>query len=140
MKKLKLNHNCVRDVLLYLESERNVITNVDGNVEFIGTWLGDICEGISKYPQEDVFYTLSKLDEGGYINMSVQWAGGGVNECCVNYITFAGHEFIEKIRQDTVWKKTLKIAGEVGIFSLKMLAKISESVAGTIVAQILSND
>lgn len=136
---MKLNHNCVRDVLLFLESESNVITNVDGEIEFVGTWLNEICEKNPKYPQEDIFYTLSKLEEGGYIDMSVQWSGGGLSECCVNFITFAGHEFIEKIRQDSVWQKTLKIAGEVGIFSLKMLAKISESVAGAVVAQILSN-
>lgn len=134
---MKLNHNCVRDVLLLLESEPNVVTNSDGNVEFVGTWFADICEKVPQYLQEDIFYTLSKLEEGGYINMSVQWAGGELNECCINFITFAGHEFIEKIRQDSVWKKTLKIAGEVGIFSLKMLAKISESVAGNVVAQIL---
>jgi len=137
---MKLNHNCVRDVLLCLEAEPNVITNDDGDIEFVGTWLNEICEKNPQYPQEDIFYTLFKLEEGGYIDMSVQWAGGELSECCVNFITFAGHEFIEKIRQDSIWKKTLKIAGEVGIFSLKMLAKISESVAGNLVTQILSND
>lgn len=135
---LKLDSNCVRDVLLYLESEPYVRTNENGRVEFVGVWLPSICKQLSAYPQEVIFYTLSKLEEGEYIDMSVQWASGGVNVCRVNYITYNGHEFLEKIRPDTVWEKTIGIAGKVGNFSLQMLAKISEGVATTLIKELIT--
>lgn len=134
---MQLNHDCVRDVLLLLESEPYVATNDEGAVESNGVWLPDICAGLPQYPQEVIYYTLSKLEEGGYIDMSTQWAGGVLYLCCVNFITYNGHEFLEKIRPDTVWEKTISIAGKVGNFSLNMLAKISEGVATAIVKELI---
>lgn len=72
--------------------------------------------------------------------MSVQWAGNGLNACRVNYITYEGHEFLETIKPETVWKKTVGIAGKIGNFSLQMLAKISEGVATAFLNKYLLSD
>ena len=137
---MKLDYDCVRDTLVYLESAPYVVTNDSGRVEFKGVWLPAICNDLPKYPQEVIYYTLSKLDEGGYIDMSVQWADNGLNACRVNYITYEGHEFLETIKPETVWKKTVGIAGKIGNFSLQMLAKISEGVATAFLNKYLLSD
>lgn len=134
---MKLNHNCVRDVLLFLEAEPYVITNSDGDVEFVGVWFHSICDKLPHYPQEVIYYTLSKLAEGGYLDMSTQWASGSLNACCVNYITYSGHEFLEKIKPDTVWERTTKIAGVIGNFGLQMLSTIAESATNALVDRML---
>lgn len=134
---MKLDMDCVREVLLFLECEPYVITNSRGNVEFKGVWLPAICQATPKYTKEVIYYTLAKLEEAGLINLSSQFADGEVLSCCVNYITYDGHEFLEKIKPDSVWKKTSSIAGKVGSFSLQMIAKIAEGVATTYVNKLL---
>ncbi|WP_071428249.1 DUF2513 domain-containing protein [Merdimmobilis hominis] len=136
---MKLDYNCVRDVMLYLESVPYIITNEKDNVEFTGVWLPNIREALPNYPQEVIYYTLEKLQEGGYLNMTAKWSGDGLYICRVNYITFIGHEFLEKIRSDTVWDKTVSIAGKVGNFGLQMLSKIAEGITTAYINNLLSN-
>ena len=135
---MKLDVACVREILLYLESDPSTITNENGAVEVVGTWFEQICENLPNYSPETIYYTLARLEEGGYVSLSTQWAGNGLNMCCVNYITYSGHEFLEKIRPDTVWKTTTNIAGKVGSFGLQMIEKIAEGVATAYINKLIS--
>lgn len=134
---MKFRHDCVRDVLLFLESEPYVITNAEGNIEFVGVWLPAVLAALPEYTPEDIYYTLSKLAEGGYISLSPHWVGNSLNACRVNYITYAGHEFLETIKPDTVWKETMRIAGKIGSAGLEMLKKIAESVSASLLNNLL---
>lgn len=134
---MKLNHNCVRDVLLYLESVPYIETNCDGDMEFTGVALDSICEALPEYAAEVIFYTLFELDDGGHISLSEGSADDVIENCCVNYITYAGHEFLNTIRANPTWEKTLDIAGEIGNFSLRILEKIAEGVAAAVIKQKL---
>lgn len=135
---MELDCNCVRDIMLHLESIPYVKTNSRGHIEFVGVSLSKICEKLPPYPQEQVYYTLSKLEEGGYIDMTSNWAGDGLYFCCVNFITYDGHEFLEKIRPPTVWDRTKDVAGKVGSYGLKVIAKIAEGVTEAIIKEQLS--
>lgn len=134
---MKLDHNCVRDILLFLESAPYITENLDGEMEFTGVWLDSVCEAIPKYSKETIFYTLFELDNGSYISLSSQEADGAITNCCVDYITYAGHEFLNTIRANPTWEKTLNIAGEIGNFGLRTLEKIAEGVATAIIKQKL---
>lgn len=134
---MKLDPECVRDILLFLESVPNYIVNSEGAVENSGIWFAQICDQLSQYSKEDIYYTLSKLEDGGYINMTSQWAGNGLYMCCVNYITFQGHEFLDAIRPDTVWEKTISTAEKIGNLGLKMLGKIAEGVTTACIKEII---
>ena len=98
-------------------------------MEFTGVRLDAVCNAVTKYSKETIFYTLFELDDGGYISISDFHSDGAISSCCVNYITYAGHEFINTIRSDSTWAKTLKAAGEIGNFGLQMLFKIAEGLA-----------
>lgn len=124
-----LNYECVRDVLLYLESVPYVITDESGDVAYTGVWFRSICEALPKYTSNTLYYALTNLEQAEYLDVSEQWGSDVLAACVVNYITYAGHEFLEKIRADTTWSKTLAVAGKVGNFGLNMLAKISEGIA-----------
>lgn len=137
---MKLDHECVRDVLLYLEAAPYLITNTDGDIEYVGVWLSDICKALPRYPQEVVFYALEKLGEADYIDLTTQWGSNCLSECCVNYMTYDGHEFLDKIRPDSVWKKTTGIAGKIGSYGLQMLSKIAEGVATAYLNKLLLSD
>lgn len=134
---MELNYNCIRDVMKYLEKHPSYVLNDDNQVEHHPISLATICENLPNYPKDVVFYVITRLDEAGFLSVSSQWAGDCVYLCYVNYITYAGHEFLEKIKDDTVWKKTLGFAGTVGNFSLKMIGEISEAVATAYFKQLL---
>lgn len=137
---MKLDISCIRDILLFLESEPFLITNDSGDIEVSGVWFPQIRKALPQYPQEQIYYTLARLDEAGFLDLSTQWAGDSMNLCCVNYITFSGHEFLEKVRPPTVWEKTSGIAGKLGSFSLDIIEKIAEGVASAYIDRMLSGN
>lgn len=132
---MKLDINCIRDVLLYIESTKHIVTNELGEIENLGIWLSDISEALPQYTQEAIYYSLARLNDGGYISLSEHWANDSLNMCCVNYITYSGHEFLETIRPETVWKKSSEIAAKIGSFSLHFLS----TIAGDILSECARN-
>lgn len=137
---MKLDHECVRDILLFLETAPYVTTNADGDIEHVGVWLPEICKALPQHPKEVIFYTLEKLEEADYIDLSTQWGGDCLSACCVNYMTYDGHEFLDKIRPDSVWERTTGIAGKIGSFGLQMLSKIAEGVTTAYLNKLLLSD
>lgn len=137
---MKLDHNCVRDVLLFLEKAPYITINADDDIEFSAVCLDEIYTAIPKYPNEMIFYTLFELNDGGYINIDTFGGDDVITNCCVNYITYAGHEFLEKIRPDSIWKQTLNIACKVGNFGIPLLGKIAESLTAICVEKLLSGN
>lgn len=99
--------------------------------------LDSICEALPKYAMEVIFYTLFELNDGGYISLSEENSDDAITNCCVIYITYSGHEFLNTIRANPTWEKTLDIAGEIGNFSLRILEKIAEGVATAAIKQKL---
>ena len=89
---MKLDPNCVRDVLLFLEAQPYVKKNMDGDIEIDAVWLGQISEKLTRYPEEVIYYTLSKLHEGEYIDMTELWADDHLSICCVNFITYNANQ------------------------------------------------
>ena len=90
---MKLNHECFRDVLLYLENK----LNLGQKIKF--DFKTDIAL-TSKYSKEDIIYSSLKLLEAGFINAkaynSVQPYGPIVIE--IDSITYNGHLFLDSIR------------------------------------------
>ena len=134
---MKLNVDCVRDVMLKIEELQRVFVNDNGEVEKDALWIDSLYSALSNYGKEEIFYALYNLDQAGYIDISVQWINGCVYTCAINHMTYEGHEFLSKIRPATVWEKTTGIAGKVGNFGLQMLEKIAEGVATACVKELL---
>lgn len=71
---------------------------------------------IEGYTMEQVAYHCSILYEGGYIySYKPQYGGNGVYSFGVGRLTWEGHEFLDNIREDTIWKKTKDIIKEKGL-------------------------
>lgn len=134
---MKLNIDCVRDVMLKIEELQRVIVNDDGEVEKETLWINSLYSALPNHGKEDIFYALYNLDQAGYVNISVQWISGCVYTCAINHMTYAGHEFLNKIRPTTIWEKTTNTASKVGNYGLQMLEKIAEGVAAAYVKELL---
>ena len=77
---MKLIHDCVRDVMLYIEN------NLQDNRVLMAS---DISYSLKKYNLEDINYTCKKLDEARYLDIEC-YIGG---EIAIKSMTYNGHLF-----------------------------------------------
>ncbi|MCM1102514.1 MAG: DUF2513 domain-containing protein [Clostridium sp.] len=84
---------------------------------------------------EQVAYHCSILHEGGYIHAcNVQYSGNKVYLFSVGRLTWEGHEFLDKIREDTIWKKTKETISKKGLpFVFDIVKSVSiEIITGVV--------
>jgi hypothetical protein len=126
---MKLDRDCVRDVLLAVES-----LNHDEVIQ-----LSDFEDIplIAKHDPVDVVYSIERLIEAGYIKGNVQYADNRVFFLIVSSLTWNGHEFLDNIRDDGVWKTTKNVASKLSSVSLSTLSSIASSVISKIISQEL---
>lgn len=113
---MKLDMELVRRFLLLIEEQEDGIFRIPEDVDV----------NIAKYH-------LNLLKDKGYINVSIFYADNipyFINNCS---LTWEGHEFLDSIRNDTIWNKvveTLKQEGSsITLEIIKSLAiKLSESL------------
>lgn len=125
---MQLNLDCIRDVLLELETFP------------IGSYTVNSFQNcLSKYSNEQILYTLTKLCEGNYINaLFSRTLGGRPIISAVYDMTFQGHEFLEKIRSDNVWNNNLKpVFSSIGSMSLDVVSKVASTVIAALVTSKL---
>lgn len=117
---MKLDRDCVRDFLLALESLGPGQTLTSENYKSIPF--------LASYERDVIIYTAERLDEAGFINVKFMPVVGGDKPFFATSITWYGHQFLDNIRDDRVWKETKKIASKVTSVSLGILADIAASV------------
>lgn len=118
VKTLKLDIDCVRDVMLELE-------------EFPMGYqlLSAFKKSIEKHGEDNVVYTLSKLDEAKFINAEIGIDESGYPHCMAVYnLTFQGHEFLNSIRSPGVWEQLQGAAREGSVESIKAIGSIALSL------------
>ena len=116
---MRLNPDCIRDILLSVE--KNATYSNDVSEETLYKELAP------KYSQEEILYHVRQCEHSGLFLKVIHYFGGFTIEDLSPY----GHRFINDIRQDNNWKKTKDIAKKVGSFSLDVLKEVS--------AQLISN-
>lgn len=128
---MKLNKECIRDIMLAIESEPygshiTKFTVKDNNF-------------LSKYDVEEIIYTLHRLLEADYVNADIQYAADEVYTFYISSLTWNGHQFLDNIRDDGVWKKTKSIAGKFSSVSISLLSSIASGVITQLINQQLGN-
>lgn len=126
---MKLDINCIRDVLLELES-----------FPFPQTFLVDSFQkSIRKHGKDNVTYTLLKMYEADFINAKCLRAADGTPH--FHYIldlTFKGHEFLADIKPESKWEKLSKAFKRGGGSSLKVIANVAIDLGTEIMKEKLN--
>ncbi|SHK39413.1 Hypothetical protein SAMN02745248_02448 [Hathewaya proteolytica DSM 3090] len=117
---MKLNPNCVRDILLTVEAN-----DLDTRMT-----LESLHKKLSHYTIEEIYYACLKLNEANYLEATLVTLCGHHTPAikCIYDLTYNGHEFLENIKSDSTWNKTKDIAKSVGSFSLSTLKEIAINV------------
>lgn len=118
---MKLNYDCVRDVLIALED----MTGPKDDFSFESIGLYDLASRLSEYDNKEIYYTIIKLNEAEYITTG--WLGDNHNDYMyymVYDITFKGHEYLNSVKSLKVWNAIKK--GAIGL-SMSLIPKLAES-------------
>lgn len=120
---MKLNIDCVRDVLLTME-------DMPRNESLTGSELREI---LSEYPNDTVDYSCLKLKEAGYINAVIGPYENDFIVCELRDITFQGHQFLADIYSDSIWNNVKNVSEKIGSHSINALSQIASSVVMAII-------
>ncbi|HCW79596.1 MAG TPA: hypothetical protein DG942_00650 [Ruminococcaceae bacterium] len=134
---MKLNPDCIRDILLAIESQVPEGNHRIQDSMNIDAFLKN--EYTRKYDEKEIIYVLLRLEEAGLINSSHKlYSGGSVVHFWVSSLTFSGHQYLEKIRDDGHWKQIKTIGSKIGDFSLSAIEKIAEGVTSAAISRFFN--
>ena len=118
---MKLDFDCVRDVLLIIESK----TDITEHFAYLGVKLNTVIDELPRYSPQDVFYTALKLEEAGLITI---YRESGMrqapNDFVIRDITYEGHHYLNSVRDNGVWNKIKSSAKSLTIPVVIKLAEI----------------
>ena len=130
---MKLNQDCIRDLMLYLESELTFSNSIT-----IDCYSED--SFIDNYSIEELSYTALKLIEANYINAKVEHFLDTVFPyIIIKSITYSGHKFLDTIRDDNVWIKTKGLLSGFKSVSIEVLSETASKVITNLINQQLGN-
>lgn len=93
---MKLNPDCVRDVLLYVESNTDL-------KHFASISPSQMPDELSKYSADEVMYHIKQAELSALLDVPSWYLDGG---CLIKYLLPEGHQFLANIREDNNWNKT----------------------------------
>ena len=125
---MKLNPDCVRDILLYVEDS----TDYHKSCCISPSSLAD---SLQSYPVNVVMYHLEQCCFSGYFSKYSSDLEGNVT---IKGLSPLGHQFIDNIRNDNIWNDVKNISGKVGSKSLNALMQISTGVITSIIEHQLN--
>lgn len=121
---MKLNPDCIRDILLVVESLQNVNHYYRFNSETIPFLLPN-------YSMTEVIYHLRQCELNGLLlNPSHTM---NYEEYTVSDLTPKGHKFLANIRESKIWNGVKEIAGKVGSSSLDAITQIASNVIAELI-------
>lgn len=114
---MRLNHDCVRDLMLLSEENLNM-----------SNYIRCSCIHSEQYTCEELVYTASKLIEAGYLKGDFLSSSAGKRDTIISSITWSGHEFLDNIRDDGVWKITKDKLSKFSSVSISIISKVATQV------------
>ena len=138
---MKINEECVRDVLDYLVNNLHlvIVRNIKGDFNSIDLLeLMQYFDG--EYTHEDVWYSVYNLEQSGYIetNNIRENSKSAFAHANISNVTHRGHEFYESIKPQSVWKKTKSVISKVGVHTLGFIETVAHDVAVESAKQLIN--
>ncbi len=127
---MKLNPDCIRDILISIES-----------MEYNSTYtISKLNTDLPQYSMEELNYHCLHLIDAGFITAdSIDIAKSVLPQVGRIYdLTFSGHQFLANIRSDNVWTSVKDIGGKVGAYSLEAITQIASNIISEIIKAHLS--
>lgn len=122
---MKLNPNCIRDILIAVEENTGYHIYLDYPTE------RDKCPSLSNYEDDEIRYHIYQCYKSGLIEFAGKEDLDG--NIPINDLTPAGHSFLANIRSDNVWSDVKKVSSKIGSTSLSALIQIANGVVSALI-------
>ena len=145
---MKLNLDCIRDILICIEDNTDLRTCC----YFIDTGLPDAAvlqiEGslpatpryeeslINVYGNDPLIYHVNYIANAGLAYRAD--ADANPHQVVISDLTPKGHDFLANIRNNDNWAKVKDIATKAGVSGLNAAIKIATGVASTLLERLIS--
>ncbi len=135
---MKLNYDCVRDVLLALEDNlalEEFENDGDTSLSFSYININGLTkiDNLKKYSKKDILYSVNKLNEAEYISAEGCY-GNDTCDYLISDITYKGHEFLQSIKSDTTWNDVKNVTKKVGSISFPIISSIASSILSKVIS------
>lgn len=112
---MKRNWDLIRDLLFYVEDRGK-----------LDSWIDPIEAIKDKHDPDNILYNTKLIYEAGLIEWSDISSHSGL-AYRIRGLTFEGHDFIDCIREDTIWNKVKNKLKDVGgAASLQVLVSLAK--------------
>lgn len=144
---MKLDSECIRDLMLFCEQHTYTMTGRNSKGEEFQYFHAlspqslQMTDELKKYPLQTLNYHLVQLSESGYIvtDFKVDRENGHFILDKIFYITPKGHEFAAAIRNADTWKdKITPVLKQFGTISLAIIETIAKGITDAALKQLLS--
>lgn len=132
---MKLDFDCVRDILLYVEENSGYQdSNSDMPSKHKEIPHARIISDsfFSKYNKEDAVHTLELMIKEGLFDFAskpIYDSNNNLVYARIIGLTWYGHELLTNIRNDTVWNAVKEKSKKVGKVSIKAMASAAATLA-----------
>lgn len=135
---MKLNPDCIRAVMLEVEKTWELRLDHSGNIRKECMNLHQLYAALDDYDRRDIFYSVFNLKQAGFLDANIHYADNGtVYHCSINHMTYAGHEFLDRIRDSKHWAKIKAGLDHVRNYSLDAISAVAEGVANAAIAAFI---
>lgn len=128
---MKLNMDCVRELLLAMQD-----CQMDEEMT-----IPDFCERLPQYTEDDIRYSCLKMSEAGFIIADTTELDGWMVPQVdgVIDITFRGHEFLAKIKDESRWQGIKKVLPAIRDYSVDAISAVANGFASAAISAFFSS-
>ena len=118
---MKLNYDCLRKILLTIENE----LDWNEHLQFCYTNLVDMTEALTDFSKAEIAYASKMAIEAGLIDAHIYDCDTCIIDIRYYGLTYEGHQFLDTVRENKIWKKTKDIINSAGGASLSIMKSIA---------------
>lgn len=137
---MKLNPDCIRAVMLEVEKTWQLDVDDNDYIHMGHIDIDELYQSNIDFDKADIFYSVYNLEQAGYLDVSIHWVDGGIAwECTINYMTLAGHKFLDGIRDEKNWASIKKGLNAIRNYSLDAISAVSKGVANATISTFVNS-
>ncbi|MGO5075220.1 DUF2513 domain-containing protein [Clostridium sporogenes] len=119
---MRLNHDCIRDILLYVEE--NITYDIESvDVENL------ISKFSSKYDKDTINYHIRQIGNASLVE-EVFYSEDSPE--LISDLTWEGHEYVNNIRDSKVWAKLKDLTKNLASVSLSVLIQKAPDIVNSL--------
>ena len=111
---MKRDPDVIRSILLLVEQ----------------TPAGEFTSNFDSVPSEHAILVehIKLLQDAGFVEARIGEYSGGLSAAVILRMTSAGHDFLDKVRDPDIWRKTKEKVHKAGGFSLELLGIVAKGL------------